>query len=64
MSARQHRGGAGAGNALGVGRWLLDRVQQGGAYLIVGRGVGGATPTQEKKQHQQEFRTACRVPTR
>lgn len=44
VSALQHGGSARAGDALGVRRWLLDRVQQSRPYLIVGRGVGGATP--------------------
>lgn len=53
MSARQHGGSARAGNALSVGRRLLDRVQQSRTYLVVGRGVGSATPTQEKKKKKQ-----------
>lgn len=33
-----------AGDALGVGRRVLDRVQERGSDLVVRRGVGGAAP--------------------
>lgn len=56
VSARQHGGSARAGNALCVGRRLLDRVQQCRTYLVVGRGVGGAAPGQ-RMRNGREFRT-------
>lgn len=47
MPAGKDGGSARAGNALSVGCWLFDRVQECGSDLVVGRGVGGATPDRE-----------------
>lgn len=53
VPAGKDGGSARAGNALSVGCGLFDRVQESGSDLVVGCGVGGATPDRESTPNIQ-----------
>lgn len=53
VPAGKDGGSARAGNALSVRCWLFDRVQESGSDLVVGCGVGGATPDRKSTPNIQ-----------